>query len=74
MFIFEGTQIRRIPDHIDVDSQPAHISLACGPTLWDDCDAYAGVGVAVQPDWVWQRKGHLTLRLTRASIVEPGDR
>ena len=51
-FISEGTQIRRILDHIDVDSQPVHISLACGPPLWDDCDAYAGEGVVVQPDWV----------------------
>ena len=50
-FITEGTQIRRILDHIGVASQPAHISLARGPPLWDDCDAHVGEGVAVEPDW-----------------------
>ena len=50
-FITEGTQIRRILDHIGVASQPAHISLARGPPLWDDCDAHVGEGVVVQPDW-----------------------
>jgi hypothetical protein len=50
-FITEGVQIRRILDHIGVDSQPPHISPARGPPLWDDCDAHAGEGVAPGPDW-----------------------
>ena len=35
-FISEGAHIRRILDHIGVDSEPPHISPARGPTLWDD--------------------------------------
>ena len=50
-FISVGTQIRKILDHIGVDSQPPHISPARGPPLWDDCDAHVGEGVAVEPDW-----------------------
>ena len=38
-FITGGVQIRRILDHIGVDSEPPHISPARGPLLWDDCDA-----------------------------------
>jgi hypothetical protein len=50
-FITEGTQIRKILDHIGVDSEPPHISPARGPPLWDDCDAHVGEGVAAEPDW-----------------------
>ena len=50
-FITEGTQIRKILDHIGVDSEPPHISPARGPPLWDDCDAQTVEGVAVEPDW-----------------------
>ena len=50
-FITEGTQIRRILDHIGVDPDPPHISPARGPPLWDDRDAHAGEGVAAEPDW-----------------------
>lgn len=32
-FIAEGTQIRKIRDHIGVDSEPPHISPVRGPTL-----------------------------------------
>ena len=50
--ITEGTQIRRILDHIGVDSEPPHISPARGPPLWDDCgDAHVGESVAAEPDW-----------------------
>jgi hypothetical protein len=35
-FITEGMQIRKILDHIGVDSEP-RISPARGPPLWDDC-------------------------------------
>ena len=38
-FITEGTQIRRILDHIGVDSELPRIWQARGPPLWDDSDA-----------------------------------
>ncbi len=50
-FITEGTQIRKILDHIGVDSEPPHISPARGPPLWDDCDAQTDEGVHMEPDW-----------------------
>lgn len=50
-FITEGAQIRRILDHIGVDSEPPHISQARGPWLWEDCDAQMGEGVEIEPDW-----------------------
>ena len=52
-FITEGTQIRRILDHIGVDSEPAHISPALGPPLWDDCgDAQTDEEEHIEPaDW-----------------------
>ena len=51
-FITEGTQIRKILDHIGVDSEPSHISPARGPPLWDDCDAQTDEGAQNEPaDW-----------------------
>ena len=51
-FITEGSQIRKILDHIGVDSEPPQISPACGPPLWDDGgDAQTGEGVHIEPDW-----------------------
>ena len=50
-FVTEGTQIRRILDHIGVDSEPPHIAPARGPPLWDDCDAQTDEGVHIEPDW-----------------------
>ena len=50
-FITEGTQIRKMLDHIGVDSEPPHISPARGPPLWDDCDAQTDEGVHIEPDW-----------------------
>ncbi len=51
-FITDGTQIRKILDHIGVDSEPPRISPACGPPLWDDCsDAQTDEGVLIEPDW-----------------------
>jgi hypothetical protein len=50
-FITEGTQIRKILDHIGVDSEPLHIAPARGPPLWDDCDAQTSDGVHIEPDW-----------------------
>jgi hypothetical protein len=51
-FITEGTQIRRILDHIGVDSEPPHISPARGPPLWDECgDAQMDDELQIGPDW-----------------------
>ena len=51
-FITEGTQIRKILDHIGVDPDPPQISPARGPPLWDDCsDAQTDEGVHIEPDW-----------------------
>jgi hypothetical protein len=52
-FITEGVQIRKILDHIGVDSEPPHISPARGPPLWDDCsDAQTDERVHIEPaDW-----------------------
>ena len=57
-FITEGVQIRKILDHIGVDSEPPHISPARGPPLWEDCDdAQMGEGAQTEPDWAtdWDR-------------------
>ncbi len=57
-FITEGAQIRRILDHIGVDSQPPHISPARGPPLWEDCEAQMDDGVQIQPaDWATEWDG-----------------
>ena len=50
-FITEGTQIRKILDHIGVDSKPPHIAPARGSPLWDDCDAQVREGTQIEPDW-----------------------
>ena len=50
-FVTEGTQIRKILDHIGADSEPPQKSPALGPPLWDNGgDALAGEGVSVEPD------------------------
>ncbi|OIQ68276.1 putative transposase [mine drainage metagenome] len=50
-FITHSADIRQILDHIGVDSQPPHLSQARGPPLWEDCDAQAGEGSQIEPDW-----------------------
>ena len=53
----EGAQIKKILDHIGVDSQAPRTFLAPpapparGPPLRDECDAQMGQGVEVEPDW-----------------------
>ena len=50
--ITEGTQIRKILDHIGVDSEPPQIFPALGPPLWDTCsDAQTDEAVHIEPDW-----------------------
>ena len=49
-FITASVQIRRIMDHICVESEPRRISPARGPPLWHDCDAHVGEGVAAEPN------------------------
>lgn len=50
-FITHSADIRHILDHIGVDAEPPHITPARGPPLWDDCDAQAGEGSQIEPDW-----------------------
>jgi hypothetical protein len=52
-FITEGVQIRKILDHIGVDSEPPHIAPARGPPLWDECGgAQTDDGAQIEPaDW-----------------------
>ncbi len=50
-FITDGAEVRKILEHIGVDSQAPHISPVRGPPLWDDCDAQAGEAVDAVPDW-----------------------
>jgi len=51
-FITNGSDVRKILEHIGVDCEPPHITPARGPPLWDDCgDAQRGEGVEVEPDW-----------------------
>ena len=51
-FVTEGTQIKKILNHIGVDPEPPHISPARGPPLWDGCgDAQIDHGVHIEPDW-----------------------
>jgi hypothetical protein len=50
-FITHSADIRRILDHIGVESQPPLIAPARGPPLWDACDAQAGEGTQIEPDW-----------------------
>ena len=50
-FITHRADIRQILEHIGVEPEPAHISPACGPPLWEDCDAQVGEGTQIEPDW-----------------------
>ena len=66
-FITEGTQIRKILDHIGVDSQPPHISPARGPPLWDDCDAQTDEECTLSPIGIWRSNQPPTMRWISAS-------
>ena len=46
-----GMQIRKILDHIGVDSDPPRIAPERGPPRREDGDAQMGEGVAIEPDW-----------------------
>lgn len=51
-FITDGAEVRKILNHIGVESEPPLITPARGPPLWEDCDALAGDGVQGEPeDW-----------------------
>lgn len=50
-FIKHSADIRQILDHIGVESQPPPIAPARGSRMWDDCDAQAGEGSQIEPDW-----------------------
>ncbi len=50
-FITHSADIRQILNHIGVESEPAHITPARGPPLWEGCDAPVDDGVQGEPDW-----------------------
>jgi hypothetical protein len=50
-FITHSADIRRILDHIGVESQPPPIAPARGPPLREDCDAQPDDAVHGEPDW-----------------------
>jgi hypothetical protein len=50
-FITHSADIRQILEHIGVDAEPARITPARGPPLWDGCDAPIVEDVEVAPDW-----------------------
>ena len=50
-FITHSADIHRILNHIGEDLQPPHIAPARGPPMWDACDAQAGEGTQIEPDW-----------------------
>jgi hypothetical protein len=51
-FITHSADIRQILDHIAVESEPASLSPARGPPLWDGCeaDAQRGEDAQIEPD------------------------
>ena len=50
-FITEGAHIRKILEHIGVDSKAPRISPARGPPRWDDGDAQVDDGARIEPGW-----------------------
>jgi hypothetical protein len=50
-FITHSAYIQHILDHIGADSEPPHMAPARGPPMWDGCDAQAGEGTQIGPDW-----------------------
>ena len=50
-FITHNADTRQILNHIGVDSEPPHISLARGPPLWEGCDGQGDDRVQSEPDW-----------------------
>ncbi len=50
-FITNTAEVRKILEHIGVDSVPPRITPARGPPLWDNCDAPADEVLEALPDW-----------------------
>ena len=50
VFITHSADIRHMLDHIGVESEPPNIAPACGPSLWEGCDAHLGEGAQAVPD------------------------
>lgn len=66
-FVTESTQIRKILDHIGVDSEPPHIAPARAPPLWDD----GGEALAGKGDFAWLR-GSLRARQIQSRLFARG--
>lgn len=51
-FITDGAEVRKILEHIGVQSSAPRITPARGPPLWDACDApLIEPGADALPDW-----------------------
>lgn len=70
VFITHRADIGHILNHIGVESEPSHITLARGPPLWDDSDAPVDDGVQGEPDWELRRFFAQNPCLTQPQVVE----
>ena len=50
-FIIDGAEVRKILEHIGVESGPPRITPARGPPLCDDSDAEVEDGADAEPKW-----------------------
>ena len=69
-----SAEIRQTLDHIGADSEPPHISPACGPPLWDDCCAQPETGCEASRNGIWQRNWHRATTSIRALTGEQSKR
>lgn len=50
-YITHLADIRRLLEHIGVESEPPYITPERGPPLWDQADAQVDEGFQIEPDW-----------------------
>lgn len=50
-FITHSAEVRHILNHVGGAVEPAHITPARGPPLWEGRDAPVDDGVQSEPDW-----------------------
>ncbi len=50
-FVTDGTEVRKISQHIGVHAQAPRTTSALGPPLWDMCRAQVQESEGVEPEW-----------------------
>ena len=50
-FVTDGTEVRKISQHIGVHAQAPRTTSALGPPLWDMCHAQMQESEGVEPEW-----------------------